>query len=130
MNSGFCHARRRRPFTFGESKAFCRVRVCMQVRAYFPTCASPPPLSTLLLSRTQVVTQIPNVYERLAKEGIVVNTLTAGLYKRTLTLTGKVEQKVKRGWIESPLSGCASGEVWGVAREYRRLKIQDAKQVC
>ena len=44
-----------------------------------------------------MVTQIPNVYERLAKEGIVVNTLTAGLYKRTLTLTGKVEQKVRGG---------------------------------
>ena len=45
------------------------------------------------------MTQIPNVYERLAKEGIVVNTLTAGLYKRTLTLTGKVEQKVRGGGV-------------------------------
>ena len=38
-----------------------------------------------------VVTEIPNVYERLKKEGVVFSTITAGKYKRTLTPTKQIE---------------------------------------
>jgi ClpP class serine protease len=37
-----------------------------------------------------VISDIPNVYERLKREGIEFQTVTAGKYKRTLTPTKKV----------------------------------------
>lgn len=37
-----------------------------------------------------MITEQPNVYERLKKEGVVFNTITAGKFKRTLTPTKKV----------------------------------------
>jgi ClpP class serine protease len=42
-----------------------------------------------VLGSIGVVTGVPNFYERLTKEGIVVNTVTAGKFKRTLTPTSK-----------------------------------------
>merc|ERR1712127_536119 len=36
-----------------------------------------------------VISDIPNVYERLKKEGIEFQTITAGKYKRTITPTKK-----------------------------------------
>merc|ERR1719247_1707806 len=46
-----------------------------------------------------VITEQPNVYERLKKEGVVFSTVTAGKYKRTLTPTKKIDpadqQKLK-----------------------------------
>ena len=45
----------------------------------------------MLLHRSiGVITDIPNVYERLKEEGIEFQTVTAGKYKRTLTPTKKV----------------------------------------
>lgn len=42
-----------------------------------------------VLGSIGVITDIPNVYDRLTKEGIVFNTVTAGKYKRSLTPTKK-----------------------------------------
>ena len=38
-----------------------------------------------VLGSIGVISEQPNVYERLKKEGVVFNTVTAGKYKRTLT---------------------------------------------
>mmetsp|Transcript_142085 Transcript_142085/g.250550 ORF Transcript_142085/g.250550 Transcript_142085/m.250550 type:complete len:756 (-) Transcript_142085:184-2451(-) len=43
-----------------------------------------------------VITEIPNVYERLKKEGIEFSTVTAGKYKRTLTPFKKVDDLDKK----------------------------------
>lgn len=43
-----------------------------------------------VLGSIGVITDIPNVYERLKKEGIEFQTVTAGKFKRTLTPTKKV----------------------------------------
>lgn len=40
-----------------------------------------------------VITEQPNVYERLKKEGVVFSTVTAGKYKRTLTPTKEIDPK-------------------------------------
>jgi signal peptide peptidase SppA len=40
-----------------------------------------------------VITEQPNVYERLKKEGVVFSTVTAGKYKRTLTPTKQIDAK-------------------------------------
>ena len=40
-----------------------------------------------------VITEQPNVYERLKKEGVVFSTVTAGKYKRTLTPTKLIDAK-------------------------------------
>jgi len=39
-----------------------------------------------------VITEVPNVYERLKKEGVEFSTITAGDYKRTLTPTKKLDE--------------------------------------
>ena len=44
-----------------------------------------------VLGSIGVITEQPNVYERLKKEGIEFNTITAGKFKRTLTPTKKVD---------------------------------------
>ncbi|KAL1510139.1 hypothetical protein AB1Y20_006471 [Prymnesium parvum] len=44
-----------------------------------------------VLGSIGVITEQPNVYERLKREGIVFSTVTAGKYKRTLTPTKKVD---------------------------------------
>jgi len=43
-----------------------------------------------VLGSIGVISDLPNVYERLKKEGIEFQTVTAGKYKRTLTPTKKV----------------------------------------
>jgi|ERR1712232_914500 len=43
-----------------------------------------------VLGSIGVLTDIPNVYDRLTKEGIAFQTITAGKYKRTITPTKKV----------------------------------------
>eukprot|EP00966_Prymnesium_polylepis_P030133 700646-Prymnesium_polylepis.1 len=45
-----------------------------------------------VLGSIGVITEIPNVYERLQKEGVQFSTVTAGKYKRTLTPTKKIEE--------------------------------------
>ena len=42
-----------------------------------------------------VVTEQPNVYERLRREGVEFATVTAGEYKRTLTPTKKIDKRDK-----------------------------------
>ena len=44
-----------------------------------------------VLGSIGVITEQPNVYERLKKEGVVFSTVTAGKYKRTLTPTKKLD---------------------------------------
>ena len=46
-----------------------------------------------VLGSIGVISDIPNVYERLKKEGIEFQTVTAGAYKRTLTPTKKVTKE-------------------------------------
>ncbi len=46
-----------------------------------------------VLGSIGVITDIPNVYERLKKEGIEFQTVTAGKFKRTLTPTKKVSKE-------------------------------------
>lgn len=46
-----------------------------------------------MLGSIGVITQIPNVYERLRTEGVQFQTVTAGEYKRTLTPFKKVDPK-------------------------------------
>jgi len=46
-----------------------------------------------VLGSIGVITEQPNVYERLKQEGVSFNTVTAGKYKRTLTPTKKVDSK-------------------------------------
>merc|ERR1740136_433952 len=46
-----------------------------------------------VLGSIGVITQIPNVYERLNKEGVVYQTVTAGEFKRTLTPFKKIDPK-------------------------------------
>ena len=40
-----------------------------------------------------VISETPNAYERLAREGIQFSTVTAGEFKRTLTPTKKIDKK-------------------------------------
>jgi len=44
-----------------------------------------------VLGSIGVITEQPNVYERLTKEGIKFTTITAGKFKRTLTPTKKID---------------------------------------
>lgn len=46
-----------------------------------------------VLGSIGVITEIPNVYERLSKEGVSFSTVTAGEFKRTLTPTKKLDPK-------------------------------------
>lgn len=83
------------------------------------------------LGSVGVVLTSPNFYERLKREGVEVQTITAGKYKRTLTPTGKItkedKDKVKeeaeevlalfRSYVEANrpslnLDEVATGEVW------------------
>ena len=45
-----------------------------------------------VLGSIGVITEQPNVYERLKREGVSFSTVTAGKYKRTLTPTKKLEE--------------------------------------
>ena len=45
-----------------------------------------------MLGSIGVITEIPNVYERLKKEGVQFSTVTAGKYKRTLTPTKQLDE--------------------------------------
>ncbi|KAL3930675.1 MAG: hypothetical protein SGPRY_001437 [Prymnesium sp.] len=44
-----------------------------------------------VLGSIGVITEQPNVYDRLKREGIVFSTVTAGKYKRTLTPTKRID---------------------------------------
>eukprot|EP00956_Cyclotella_meneghiniana_P034018 scaffold100940_cov76-Cyclotella_meneghiniana.AAC.2 len=46
-----------------------------------------------MLGSIGVISEIPNVYERLKQEGIEFQTVTAGKYKRTITPTKKVTKE-------------------------------------
>lgn len=46
-----------------------------------------------VLGSIGVISEIPNLYERLKKEGIEFQTVTAGKFKRTLTPTKKIDPK-------------------------------------
>jgi len=78
-----------------------------------------------------VISEVPNVYERLNKEGIQFQTVTAGKFKRTLTPTKKItpedlaksEQDIAeifelfKGWValnrpSLNIDEVATGETW------------------
>merc|ERR1712241_573442 len=46
-----------------------------------------------VLGSIGVISDLPNVYERLKQEGVEFQTVTAGKYKRTLTPTKKVTKE-------------------------------------
>ena len=46
-----------------------------------------------VLGSIGVITEQPNVYERLKREGVQFSTITAGKFKRTLTPTKKIDEK-------------------------------------
>ena len=68
-----------------------RLTVCVeQVAAsggYMMACTADEILASpfAVLGSIGVITEQPNVYERLKKEGVVFSTVTAGKFKRTLT---------------------------------------------
>ncbi|EOD30496.1 hypothetical protein EMIHUDRAFT_456568 [Emiliania huxleyi CCMP1516] len=69
-----------------------------------------------VLGSIGVITEQPNVYERLKREGISFSTITAGKYKRTLTPTKKV-LKLFKGFVAQnrpslDIDKIATGETW------------------
>lgn len=79
-------------------KAGLRLTICVeQVAAsggYLMACTADKIIAApfAVLGSIGVITEIPNVYERLQKEGVQFSTVTAGKYKRTLTPTKKIEE--------------------------------------
>ncbi|KAG7354242.1 S49 family peptidase [Nitzschia inconspicua] len=84
-----------------------------------------------VLGSIGVISEIPNVYERLKEEGIEFQTVTAGKFKRTLTPTKKVTKEDKKkseedieqifnlfkGWVgqnrpQLNIEEVATGETW------------------
>jgi len=78
-----------------------------------------------------VISEVPNVYERLTKEGIQYQTVTAGKFKRTLTPTKKITKEdvakseeeigeifeLFKGWVaqnrpQLDIDKVATGETW------------------
>jgi len=78
-----------------------------------------------------VISEIPNVYERLKEEGIQFQTVTAGKFKRTLTPTKKINKEdlakseediaeifdLFKGWVaqnrpQLNIDEVATGETW------------------
>jgi len=78
-----------------------------------------------------VISEVPNVYERLKEEGIQFQTVTAGKFKRTLTPTKKITKadlakseediaeifELFKGWVEQNrpqlnIDEVATGETW------------------
>ena len=74
-----------------------RLTICVeQVAAsggYMMACTADEILASpfAVLGSIGVITEQPNVYERLKKEGVVFSTITAGKFKRTLTPTKKID---------------------------------------
>merc|ERR1711937_214980 len=84
-----------------------------------------------VLGSIGVISEIPNVYERLKDEGIKFQTVTAGKFKRTLTPTKKITKEdlakseediaeifeLFKGWVEQnrpqlDIDEVATGETW------------------
>merc|ERR1740136_373839 len=76
-----------------------------------------------VLGSIGVITQIPNVYERLNKEGVVYQTVTAGEFKRTLTPFEKIDPEIGeifalfKGFVgkqrpQLDIDKIATGETW------------------
>jgi len=80
-------------------EAGIRLTVCVeQVAAsggYLMACTADTILASpfAVIGSIGVITEQPNVYERLQKEGISFSTVTAGKFKRTLTPTKKFDAK-------------------------------------
>lgn len=77
-------------------KAGLRLTVCVEQIAasggYLMGCVAHELVASpfAVLGSVGVITEIPNAYERLKKEGLVFKTATAGKYKRTVTPTKKI----------------------------------------
>lgn len=76
-----------------------KLTICVeQVAAsggYMMTCVADKVIASpfAVLGSIGVISDLPNVYERLKQEGIEFQTVTAGKYKRTLTPTKKVTKE-------------------------------------
>jgi len=76
-----------------------KLTICVeQVAAsggYMMTCVADKVIASpfAVLGSIGVISDLPNVYERLKQEGIEFQTITAGKYKRTLTPTKKVTKE-------------------------------------
>merc|ERR1712161_176169 len=64
-----------------------------------------------VLGSIGVISEVPNVYERLKEEGIKFQTVTAGKFKRTLTPTKKITQE-DLAKSEVDIEEVATGETW------------------
>ena len=73
-----------------------------------------------VLGSIGVITEIPNVYERLQREGVAFSTVTAGKYKRTLTPTKKIEEEDLAKTKE---------DIEGVLRLFKRFVAENRPQV-
>ena len=72
-----------------------------------------------VLGSIGVLTEVPNVYERLKKEGVEFSTVTAGKYKRRLTPTKKLDaadvaktkegRRDQTGAVSEPPGGAPAG---------------------
>jgi ClpP class serine protease len=84
-----------------------------------------------VLGSIGVISEIPNAYERLQREGIEFQTITAGKFKRTVTPTKKITKEdikkseadiaeifnlfkgfVKRQFPQLDIDNVATGETW------------------
>ncbi|KAH8064817.1 peptidase [Aureococcus anophagefferens] len=86
-----------------------------------------------VLGSIGVISDIPNVYERLKKEGIEFQTVTAGAYKRTLTPTKKVTKEDMDNGRPLDIDAVATGETWfGEDALKRRLcdELRTFDDVC
>ena len=101
-----------------------------------------------VLGSIGVITDIPNVYDRLKQEGIEFQTVTAGKYKRTLTPTKKVTKEdfmktkedvedilrlfrdfVKENRPQLDIETVATGETWFGSAALERKLCDEIKTV-
>jgi len=101
-----------------------------------------------VLGSIGVITEQPNVYERLKREGVQFSTITAGKYKRTLTPTKKIdpldEKKLKtdieqvltlfKGFVATnrpqlDIEKVATGETWFGPDAMERNMVDELKTV-
>jgi hypothetical protein len=90
-----------------------------------------------VLGSIGVISEQPNVYERLQREGIEFQTVTAGKFKRTLTPTKKVTRKTwksqrrtsKTFWCSSRVLSPKIDRLWTLTTS-RRARRGLAKMRC
>uniref|UniRef100_A0A7S3K1Z5 Peptidase S49 domain-containing protein n=1 Tax=Aureoumbra lagunensis TaxID=44058 RepID=A0A7S3K1Z5_9STRA len=114
-----------------------KLTVCVEEVAasggYLMACAADHLIASpfAVLGSIGVISDIPNVYERLRREGVEFQTVTAGKYKRTITPTKKITSedlakskadledvlKLFKSWVAQnrpslDIDSVATGETW------------------